>query len=49
MAFRTLVPALLLALIVTTVVANPIYVVTSNDDIQTQHIDLQRRQVCSNK
>ena len=46
MVFRTWMLALLLALIVTTVVANPIHVVTSNDEIQTQHIDLQRRQVC---
>ena len=44
MVFRALMLALLLALIVTTVVAKPIYVVTSNDDIQTQRINLQRRQ-----
>lgn len=46
MVFRTWMLALLLALTVTTVVANPIDVVNSNDEIQTQHIDLQRRQVC---
>ena len=46
MVFRALMLALLLALIVTTVVAKPIYAVTSNDDIRTQRINLQRRQVC---